>query len=165
MWNSGKQWGDQCYFSHGSSQSAGVSILFNKFRGDTIESFISEEGRWIILVLKLDNIFLIICNVYSHNNTSQSKILFTYLCTKLTSLKSKYNGAHIIIGGDFNDAPDDLMDRIPARLDQHSRFKSTAFVCEQLSVIVVWRFYTLIERSLLGVTLIDLYNPGLTSGL
>lgn len=46
----------------------------------------------------------------------------------------------MVIGGDYNDAPDDLIDRVPARTVQHSRFKSTAFICEHLSVIDVWRF-------------------------
>lgn len=47
----------------------------------------------------------------------------------------------MILGGDYNDAPDDLIDRVPIRTSQHSKFKSTAFFCEQLAVIDVWRFF------------------------
>lgn len=133
------QWGDQCYFCHASQQSAGVAILLNKFKGDIIESLSSDESRWIILVFKLDNTFFIICNLYNHNNTTQAKNMCTQLCQKLEVLKLKYKEAHLILGGDYNDAPDDLIDGVPVRTIQHSRFKSTAFICEQLSVIDVWR--------------------------
>lgn len=42
FWKS--QWGDTIFFSHGSNHSAGVAVLFNRFA--------SNEGWWIILVLK-----------------------------------------------------------------------------------------------------------------
>ena len=51
----------------------------------------------------------------------------TQLCKKLEALKLKYKGAHKILGGDYNDAPDDFIDRVPARTIQHSRFKSIDF--------------------------------------
>lgn len=66
LWKS--QWGDQAFFSHGSNHSAGVAILLTKFNGDVIESLASEEGRWIILTVKLNNCFFIICNIYGPND-------------------------------------------------------------------------------------------------
>ena len=45
-------------FSHATHRSAGVSFLFNRFTGDILEHFNSEDGRWIIVVVKLDNSFL-----------------------------------------------------------------------------------------------------------
>ena len=57
------QWGGQAYFSHASHRSAGVSFLFNRFTGDILEHFNSEDGRWIIVVVKLDNSLFLICNV------------------------------------------------------------------------------------------------------
>lgn len=138
FWKS--QWGDQSYFCHFSQQSAGVAILLNKFNGDIIESFKSDEGRWLILILKLNKSYFLVCNLYSHNNPAQAKTMFTQLCDKLVNLKNKYKEAHIIIGGDFNDAPNDLIDRIPARTTQNSKFKCTTFISERLSVIDIWRF-------------------------
>lgn len=131
---------NQCYFCHASQQSAGVAILLNQFKGNIIESLSSDEGRWIILIFKLDNTFFIVCNLYNHNNTTQAKTMCTQLCKKLEALKLKYKGAHTILGGDYNDAPDDLIDTVPIRTIQLSRFKSTAFFCEQFSVIDVWRY-------------------------
>lgn len=128
------QWGDQCYFCHASQQSAGVAILLYKFKGTIIESLSSDEGRWIILVFKLDNTFFIVCNLYNYNNNALAKTMCMQLCKILEALKLKYKEAQLILGGDYNDAPDDLLDRLPIRTVQHSRFKSTTFTCEQLQL-------------------------------
>lgn len=52
----------------------------------------------------------------------------------------KIQETQLILGRDYNDAPDDLLDGIPARTIQCSIFKSTEFMCEQLSVIDVCRY-------------------------
>ena len=66
--------------------------------------------------------------------------MFIQLCAKLDTFKNKYKDAHLIIGGDYNDAPDDLVDRMPVKSIPCSRFKSTVYICEQLSIIDVWRY-------------------------
>lgn len=104
FWKS--QWGDHIYLSHASNNSAGVAILFNKFKGDVIESHISEEGRWIILVLKVNNVILVVNNIYGHNNNARAKNMILQLTIKLKEFKEKYKDAHLIIGGDLNDAAD-----------------------------------------------------------
>ena len=92
FWKS--QWGDGIYFSHGSNYSAGVAILLNRCNGDILESTVSKEGRWIILVLKMDNSLFIICNVYGPNRTAQAKHMFSELSLKLDTLKEKYHFYH-----------------------------------------------------------------------
>ncbi len=138
FWKS--QWGDAMYFSHGSNYSAGVAILLNKFNGDILESIVSNEGRWIILVLKVDNLLFIVCNVYGPNRTAQAKDMFSELSLKLDILKGKYNDSTIIIGGDFNDAPDDYMDRHPPRSTILQNFKPTSFFGDHFLLTDVWRF-------------------------
>ena len=118
FWKS--QWGDQAYFSHASHRSAGVSFLFNRFTGDILEHFNSEDGRWIIVVVKLDNSLFLICNVYGYNDKAQAKTMFSQIYSKLKDLQKKYEDAYLILGGDFNDAPDDSVDRIPERVSQNS---------------------------------------------
>lgn len=68
--------------------------------------------------------------MYSHDNNNQAKAIFTKLCVKFETLKVKYKEAQY-----FNDASDDLIDRLSTTY-QHKRFKSTAFISEQPSVIV-----------------------------
>lgn len=144
IWKS--QWGDYSLFSHASSQSAGVAVLFNKFKGDILETTISKDGRWIIVICKLDNTMFCLCNLYGHNNTVLSKNMFTQLSLKIKELQIKYNDPLLILGGDYNDAPDDNLDRIPPRLSHSTRFKSTAFFSNQLSVIDAWRFLNPISK-------------------
>jgi len=74
------QWGDYAIFSHGSNHSAGVAIFFNKFKGNVLESFRSDIGRWIILTVKLDNSTLIICNVYGFNTRVHNLEMFKKIC-------------------------------------------------------------------------------------
>lgn len=136
FWKS--QWGDQIVFSHGSNHSAGVAVLFNNFKGDIIESFSSEDGRWIIIVCKLDNSLFILCNVYGHNTSTIAKGMFTNLSIKIKLLQDKFKDAFLIIGGDFNDAPDDLIDRIPIRTG-HQRFKASTFLIQNFALVDVWR--------------------------
>lgn len=137
FWKS--QWGDQCYFSHGTNQSAGVATLFNKFKGNVLEHFKSDDGRWIIVVIQLNNSILIMCNLYNYNNRSLARILMINACLKIQQLQLKYQNSYVILGGDYNDAPDDDLDRVPPKINS-SKFKSTAYAIDNLNVIDIWRF-------------------------
>lgn len=74
-------------------------FLFNKFTGNVLGKFISEEGRWIIIVVKLDNSLFLICNVYGHNEIAQARTMFNQTYSKLKSLQEKYKDAKLILGG------------------------------------------------------------------
>ena len=50
------------------------------------------------------------------NGIAQAKTMFTEVYSKLRDLQDKNKDAYLIIGGDFNDAPNDLLDRIPERI-------------------------------------------------
>jgi len=108
VWKS--QWGDQVYFCHATHNSAGVALLFNKFTGVILETYNSDSGRWCIVLCKLDNAFFI-CDVYGHNGTTQDWTMFTEILSKIRELQSENKEAFLIIGGDFNDAPNDRLDR------------------------------------------------------
>ncbi len=62
------QWGNAVLYSHGSNHSAGVAILIHKFKGDILKVVGSDDGRWILTLIKLDNYFLILCNIYGYNS-------------------------------------------------------------------------------------------------
>lgn len=105
-----------------------------------MESHLSKEGRWIILVLRVNNVTLVVNNIYGHNNNSMAKNMYIQLTSELKKIKDKYNDAHLIIGGDLNDTPDDQMDRMPARILPTSKFKAISHLCEHLNVMDVWRY-------------------------
>jgi len=135
FWKS--QWGDTALFCHGTNHSAGVAIFLNKLKGDIVETIYSGEGRWIIVILNIDNVKFIICNVYGYNSISLNSCMFKKLSLILLNLKSKYKDAYLLIGGDFNETPNDSMDRLPPR---NSTSKVFELLCDDLQVTDVWRF-------------------------
>lgn len=62
------------------------------------------------------------------------------LTQKPKVLKEEYKEAIIIIGGDFNDAPDDSLDRWPPRTAVQSGFKPTSHLSDLFLLTDAWRF-------------------------
>ena len=58
LWTS--EWSFTAFFSSFSSASAGVCILFNNIR-----KFSGQEGRYIIIEMKIDNKILTLVNIYA----------------------------------------------------------------------------------------------------
>lgn len=137
FWKS--QWGDRAYFSHGSNHSAGVITLINKFKGDIVESLASTEGRWVILVTKLDNAVFIIVNIYGHNLTSVNKAFISLLQIKIEALKNKYHQAFVIFAGDFNEVLDNSYDRYPPKMSRSNDIIYT--LCDYLQITDAWRHF------------------------
>ena len=64
LWTS--KWGFTAFFSSFSSASAGVCILFNNnFQFEIIRQFSDQEGRFIIIDMKMDNKILTLVNIYA----------------------------------------------------------------------------------------------------
>ncbi len=81
------QWGNAVFYSDGSNHSAGVAILIHKFKGDILKVVGSDDGRWILTLIKLDNSFLILCNIYGYNSHPSNKQLFShFFCVLLNTL-------------------------------------------------------------------------------
>lgn len=140
FWKS--QWGNVCHFSHGTNNSSGVLILQHKFKGDVLESVPSNSGRWIILVVKHENATFIVCNIYGFNSQASNKILFYEVISKLKELQCKYSDSYTILCGDFNECPDDSVDRFPPKLSQTSQCTNLiSSFCSSLSLTDAWRFF------------------------
>lgn len=127
-------------FSHGSTHSGGVMILFkNHFNGKILESHFSREGRWIIAIVQSGEAVFIFCNVYGFNNSNLNQILFQTLSNKLVTLKLKFPSAAVIVGGDFNEAPDLHLDRFPPRLNVNNLNLVISDLCSSLDLLDVYR--------------------------
>lgn len=61
------QWGDSVYFSHGTSHSAGVRILFNRFPGNLINHKSDTDGHWLMVASEMNGINYILVSVYGYN--------------------------------------------------------------------------------------------------
>ena len=101
LWTS--EWGFTAFFSSFSSASAGVCILFNNnFQFEIIRQFSDQEGRYIIIDMKIDNKILILVNIYAPNNDNPT--FFQNLLDQILSFECE----EVIMGGDFNLVMDDL---------------------------------------------------------
>lgn len=130
------QWWDQCFFSRTSSQSAGVAIRQNKFTGDGIDSFISEDGRWLILVFKLDSsIFCLhaICTAITIQ-PFQKTGLFNFV-PKSENSKRNIKTLSSMLAVTIVTAN---IDRVPANPLHRTTFKCTLYLFNQLPVIDAW---------------------------
>ena len=91
------EWGFKIEFSHGSSASAGVCVLFKPSASFELLSVDRDNnGRILLIVLKVNDIPLTVVNIYGPNNDDNT------LFTNLHSLLIDKGEEPLIIGGDFN---------------------------------------------------------------
>ena len=94
------EWHGTSLHSFGTSQSRGVSILIkNNFQHEIIDSFSDNEGRFIIVNIKIQDNVYTICNIYAPNNNHARNSFFKNVSNKLMEISL----GNYIIGGDFND--------------------------------------------------------------
>ena len=103
-WNT--EWGNKIWYDHGESNSKGVAIIFSKDVNVIVHHVIrSSQGRYLILYVTLNDIKLILANVYAPNNDSPE------FFSKFFVEVEKFTPQYYIIGGDMNLALDPLVDR------------------------------------------------------
>ena len=91
------EWGGDIYFSHGTTNSRGVMILFIKEIQHLVHSVqTDEDGRWIMLEVTVDDLHVNIINIYGPNDDNPN--FFEEIHKVISSLKNNQN----IIVGDFN---------------------------------------------------------------
>lgn len=110
-----QQWGDTALFSHGTSHSAGVMILLNRFSGRVINHTSDKNGHWIMVAIEFIGVNYILVCVYAYNKKAQNKTFFSSLSELLEQWKLTYTTDKVIVGGDYNLAPDLWMDRLPPK--------------------------------------------------
>lgn len=100
------QWGDYAFFAHGTSHSAGVMILFNRFPGSITDHKWNTEGHWLMVAVEInDKRYILIC-IYGYNNKAVNVNLYAKLSQLINELKTEYSLDKVILGGDHNIAPD-----------------------------------------------------------
>ena len=95
LWES--EWGYNCLFSSNDRASQGVMILFmNNFQFTIKNIKRDEQGRYLIVLIEVDNNSVLLVNVYGPN--SDDAIFFNNIFVQLEE-NTQYP---IIMGGDFN---------------------------------------------------------------
>lgn len=135
FWKS--QWGCDIWFSFGASnRSAGVAILKDKFLGKTITQKSDDNGRWVILLVEINQVQFIIVNIYATNN-KKNGLIFQYIKGHINNLQLKSPSAEVIWGGDFNTIFDGQQDRLPPKIDYNANELSN--ICLRLNIVDIWR--------------------------
>ncbi len=120
-------------------------------KGDILKVVGSDDGRWILTLIKLDNYFFILCNIYGYTSHPSNKQLFSHITVKIKELLLDYRDSHIILGGDFNECMDDVLDRyLPRPCNVALRNNLILSLCSDLWLMPEG-FITKIHRNILGL--------------
>lgn len=111
-------------FSHASTHSAGVAILFNNLPGKIVKVETDPNGHWASVVINISDVLFILFNVYGYNSVPLNSKLFTEISDSLFELKLVYSTDNIIIGGDFNMVMDEALDPFPPKFNTNGTSKS-----------------------------------------
>lgn len=136
FWKS--QWDNEVWLSHGSERSAGVATLKNNFPGVVLHSDCDILGHYICSVIRHNNSTLIIVNIYGYNTKTENDKLLDSLEERIIFWLSKYPNSVLLIGGDFNIALDNTVDRWPPG-QQSSHSTSLNNLMGKFNGIDIWR--------------------------
>ena len=101
------EWGYKCFFSCYAGNSRGTAILFkNSFQYTVHKEIYDPEGRYIILSLTINDVKLVLANIYGPN--TDDPLFFNMIKTKL----GEFDKDKIVIGGDFNVVQDYTLDNL-----------------------------------------------------
>ncbi len=136
FWRS--QWGLDLWLAHGTTHSAGVCILKNRFKGKILSSECDTSGHYILLALEIFNSTCIVINVYGFNLQRENNAFFDRLGDRVTRMLAIYPNSSLIFGGDFNVVLDNRLDRWPPQAGNLSPDYVITFM-EKFSLIDTWR--------------------------
>lgn len=103
IWRS--EWGFDAYFSSFTSNSAGVAILLkNNIEFKVHECITSDNGRFVILDVTIEEFRLTIVNLYGYNQDRPD------FFNNIFEIIDKIGNDNVILGGDWNVVQDKALD-------------------------------------------------------
>ena len=127
------EWGGKIIFSHAKTNSRGTCIMFRKdLNYKVVKETIDDDGRFIIVEINIDEVNLVICNIYAPN--SDTPAFFHKIANSLMS----YNENKIVIG-DFNLTMDVDLDRMNTYCNNNKSMHVVEQIIQRYSLEDVWR--------------------------
>ena len=110
LWS--KEWNGKAFWSLGTNMSKGVVFLIKPGLDlDIVKEEKDNEGRYIHIDVKIDDVTFSFINVYAPNNPVDRKKFFNDVNTKILHISQVNQERNIILGGDFNCTQNPCMDR------------------------------------------------------
>ena len=128
------QWGGNIIFSNGTNDERGVAILVNSHRQvEIISQDRDDNGRLIIVNVKINNKVITIANVYAPNDDQPSFFMSTV--EKIMKMES----GNIIIAGDFNLVLDKNLDSLNRKNNNVRAKEVLQGFMDEFLMIDIWR--------------------------
>ncbi len=130
-----KQWGEHAWFSSYASNSRGVAILIRNSVSIQLHSRYSDpNGRFLILSISLNELPLLLVNIYAPNNDDPEFYLDVF------AKVNQFEYSSLIVAGDFNAVlgPQDYQ----GGQKRHSNVKSNeilSILTEEFNLCDIWR--------------------------
>ena len=127
-----KEWGGEIIFSNGESNARGVCIMFKKdFKCEKYNIKKSEEGRFLICEIKVDETMVALCNIYGPNKDDPS--FFVKTVENMNELS-----IHKLILGDFNTVLSQV-DRMSGTIVKKNSQQAILNIMNEWCLKDVWR--------------------------
>uniref|UniRef100_A0A3P9I561 Reverse transcriptase domain-containing protein n=1 Tax=Oryzias latipes TaxID=8090 RepID=A0A3P9I561_ORYLA len=136
-----RDWVGKVFHNSVSSKSRGVMTLINKKLNFVfLKQLQDDDGRLLCIQALINGIKVVLVNVYAPNGDEPD---FIY---KISKMLSNLEG-HILIGGDFNQVPDDFLDKSTNNVKFNTR-KGLALnsLKEEIGLVDIWRLVHPSER-------------------
>ena len=131
------QWKGEIFFAHGSEHSKGVMILTKEGLDIKItDSQLDLEGRFIFLDTIIQDSRFCLINIYAPNKVKDQKVFFESL---ISLVDQKQIDCGVIIGGDFNVAPNPSLDCQGGNPVQKESFNQIKDLSLSNDLVDIWR--------------------------
>ena len=132
-----------CINSWGTEHSKGVScIVRTNNKLSIVSKHMDNDGRLVLLNVKLNGDIYTIVNIYAPNNDGERNTFFKKIANSIEQHGESYHNC--IIGGDFNYAPNNTLDRnLEERKNSKHYDKCTSGyrkLCTCFDLHDIWRY-------------------------
>ena len=128
-----KLWKGRCFWSFGTSKSAGVAVVFSpNFSGNIIRFLTDSDGRILSLLIDFNICVLNLVNIYAPNTITDRKAFFSALHSFFIS------SGLLLLGGDFN-CIDNVLDKLNCATVPSADKVSLVSLMSDFSLVDVWR--------------------------
>ena len=128
------EWGGQIIMSHGTQNSKGVAVLIQKNSRVRVNKItIHEDGHYVLVSLKVNDITMLLVNVYGPNTDEPQ--FFDEIIEKI----KQYDEANVMFMGDFNLALNSLLDRADGGNYSPKATEKLHIIMDELGLLDAWR--------------------------